>query len=81
LNGKQMAAAFNEWMRRFIEDPGQFEAEFRTVATFQAARAKGELPTYGETCVAYLRLLATQQGEPAAIGSEPVSLGADSQVG
>jgi hypothetical protein len=50
----KMAAAFNEWMRRYIEEPEKFEAEFRTVSTFLSEQSAGKTPTYGEICAAYL---------------------------
>lgn len=43
----ELAKAFNEWMRRYIENPEQFEAEFRSVKSFEVAAAKGEEPDYG----------------------------------
>jgi hypothetical protein len=49
-----MAKAFNEWMRRYIEAPEQFEAEFRAINAFLADADEGREPTYGETCAAYL---------------------------
>lgn len=49
--------AFNEWMRRYTEEPAQFEAEFRTVGEFLAEEARGEEPSYGATCDAYLEQL------------------------
>lgn len=46
--------AHNEWMRRYIEEPEKFEAEFRTVASFVEAESKGLEPDYGELCHAYM---------------------------
>ena len=45
---------FNEWLRRYTENPSLFEAEFQTVTRFLAEKTVGEEPTYGETCTAYL---------------------------
>jgi hypothetical protein len=42
------AQAFNEWMRRYTEEPEAFEASFRTCGEFLAQQANGEEPTYGE---------------------------------
>ena len=50
----QTAAAFNEWMRRYTDEPGRFEAEFKTCGEFLSQAAAGEEPTYGQTCAAYL---------------------------
>lgn len=55
------AQAFNEWMRRYTEEPERFEAEFRTVAEFQAQDALGKEPDYGATCDAYLTELMAQE--------------------
>lgn len=51
------AKAFNEWMRRFVEEPERFEREFQTVARFKAEEAMDKEPTYGECCAAYLAQL------------------------
>lgn len=48
------AKAFNEWMRRFTEEPAKFEHEFETVGAFLKEQADGREPTYGEKCAAYL---------------------------
>ena len=55
-----LAAALNEWMRRYTEDPAAFQAEFQTVALFQAERLGGRTPSYGETCAAYLAALIAE---------------------
>lgn len=51
---RTMAQAFNEWQRRYIETPEQFEREFQTIERFQAEAREGAQPSYGETCAAYL---------------------------
>lgn len=51
------AECFDEWMRRFIVNPSDFQREFETVGAFLSARMEGKPPTYGETCVAYLAKL------------------------
>jgi hypothetical protein len=50
----EIAAALNEWMRRFIEEPARFEREFQTITTYQADVSDGVTPTYGQTGAAYL---------------------------
>jgi hypothetical protein len=50
----KLAAAFNEWMRRYTEDPAGFASEFQSVGLYLAERAMGKEPTYGETCTEYL---------------------------
>lgn len=53
-----MARAFNEWMRRFTEEPQRFEREYQTVAAYQADKNEGREPSYGEICASYLEELA-----------------------
>lgn len=57
MTKEQIAAAFNEWMRRFTEEPEKYEAEFRTVGKFLADQAQGQEPSYGQECAAYLESL------------------------
>jgi hypothetical protein len=53
-----MAATLNEWMRRYIRDPGQFQREFEAVGDFLMQKNMGREPDYGEVCAAYqFRLL------------------------
>ena len=61
-----MARAFNEWMRRYVEEPKRFETEFgETLAQFQKEDASADGPTYGARCTAYLEQIA---GELSANG-------------
>jgi len=48
-----MVRSSNEWMRRYIEEPERFQAEFRSVQQFLADEAEGREPDYGEACTAY----------------------------
>lgn len=50
MTKEQMVAAFNEWMRRYTEDPASFAAEFQSVGEFLAQQAAGAEPSYGQTC-------------------------------
>jgi len=52
--------AFNEWMRRYIANPEEFEREFRSVQVF--LRQKGE-PNYGKDCTAYVCKLLRESHE------------------
>lgn len=52
-----MVKCFNEWMRRFIQEPERFEAEFKTVNRFLADENEGREPSYGETSAAYMEQL------------------------
>lgn len=54
-DGDWMSRAFNEWMRRYTDEPERFEAEFRTCSEFLTQTANGEEPSYGARCAAYLR--------------------------
>ena len=54
------ARAFNEWMRRFIEAPEQFEREWQSVEEFLTDVADGREPSYGESCDAYLAKIETE---------------------
>lgn len=55
-----MAGAFNEWQRRYIEDPRAFEAEFQTIQRSQEETAAGKEPSYGEVCAEYLQKIALE---------------------
>ncbi len=52
-----VARAFNEWMRRYIQEPERFEAEFQTVLDFMADEDEGKEPDYGSAQAAYLQQL------------------------
>lgn len=55
-----VAAAFDEWMRRYIADPSAFAAEFQTVAQFTTgSRVNGA--SYGEGQADYLIHLLVEQ--------------------
>lgn len=52
------AAAFNEWMRQYTENPERFEREVTTIKNFLADKLDGKEPTYGEMRVATLERMA-----------------------
>lgn len=60
MTNAQMARAFNEWMRRFIEEPDRFEREFETVNQFLADEQGGREPSYGEASAAYMEQIAQE---------------------
>ena len=60
MNNVQMVKCFNEWMRRFINEPERFEREFQSVNDFLREEAEGREPSYGETCVAYMSQIAAE---------------------
>ncbi len=53
--------AFNEWMRRYIDEPERFESEIATVRQFlkETKRAEQQL-SYGEEQSAYLQKLEAE---------------------
>ena len=51
---KKTAAAFNEWQRRYIEDPDSFESMWASIKTTITERSLGKKPSYGALCVATL---------------------------
>jgi hypothetical protein len=53
-NEQELAKGFNEWMRRFIEEPARFRREFEVVREFMKWHDAGQVPTYGETAAFYI---------------------------
>lgn len=49
-----LALAFNEWMRRYIEDPDGFASAWASVKRSLAEQANGEEQSYGANCAAYI---------------------------
>ncbi|MCD9819774.1 hypothetical protein [Bradyrhizobium japonicum] len=60
MSNAQMVKCFNEWMRRFVDEPQRFDREFETVNRFLKDQADGREPTYGETSAAYMQQLAAE---------------------
>jgi hypothetical protein len=51
-----LALAFNEWMRRYTEEPERFENEWtRVAAQYREDVAAGRVPTYGDLCARQLQ--------------------------
>lgn len=67
-----LADAFNEWMRQYIEDPDGFEREWITVQRYMEENATGEDVTYGDQCVALLQKI---MGQALAPSLEDVKVG------
>jgi hypothetical protein len=61
-----MEKVFNEWMRRFIETPEEFKCEWQTVKKYLEEQNKGEEPSYGAECAAYMRKLSLEMEVPLA---------------
>lgn len=53
--------AFNEWMRRYTEEPAAFEAQFQSVVRFLRERDAGQEPTYGVAADAYMEQLVAER--------------------
>ena len=51
------AQAFNEWMRRYIDEPDRFKREWQQVEEFKREHADGVVPSYGDRCAEYLQRL------------------------
>jgi uncharacterized protein (DUF2267 family) len=64
-----LAACLNEWMRRYIEAPKRFDAEFQTVRDFLEDQATGGEERYGLESAEYLERIASDLGFKPA-GSE-----------
>jgi hypothetical protein len=54
LTEEQQAAAFNEWMRWYTENPEEFHSEYTEIKQFLTEKNNGETPSYGAECVGIL---------------------------
>jgi hypothetical protein len=63
MDEKKVAAAFNEWMRLYTDEPERFEREFRTVNQFLLEREEGREPSYGAHCAAFLADLMSRDDQ------------------
>ena len=54
MDKKQLAQAFNEWMRRYTEEPERFKCEWETIVQFLEETKSGAPTLYGECCADYL---------------------------
>ena len=54
MEENKMARSLNEWMRRYIGNPEEFEAEFNTVIKYLKEKDGGKTPSYGDVSVAYM---------------------------
>jgi hypothetical protein len=57
VDSKRLASLFNEWQRRYIEEPHSFEVDFKTIIEFLKDESDGVEPSYGQSCAAYLAKL------------------------
>lgn len=56
MSNERTAQLFNEWMRRYTEDPDGFEHSWSTIKEYLST-PDGEEPSYGQSCAAYLAQL------------------------
>lgn len=54
LTENEIIRALNEWQRRYIANPREFEAEFETIEQFKADENEGKTPDYGTVGAAYM---------------------------
>lgn len=58
---REVASAFNQWMREYIDEPERFKASVRSVTEFIGSDITGEQPTYGtEAALTLLQYLEKQ---------------------
>lgn len=53
-------AAFNEWMRRYTDQPERFTREWQSVGAYLKEVGEGKEPTYGERCAALFAMLMAE---------------------
>jgi len=56
-----MSQAFDEWMRRYTENPAEFEAEFQATSRYLKERGRKAVTSYGTACASYLRKLIREK--------------------
>lgn len=59
-----MPLIFNEWMRRYTDEPEQFEREWQSVQQFLEEEKNGVQPSYGESCTRYFETIADEMFPP-----------------
>jgi len=73
-----MEQAFDEWMRRYLENPEEFAREFESVAASRKRSRILNCSEYGEQCAVYLRLLMcrkTKRPKPRKLPRVPGAYG------
>ena len=53
MDKTKLIAAFNEWMRRYTDEPERFARDWQIVQEFLAT-SDGQTPSYGASCAEYL---------------------------
>lgn len=72
VDSETVAAAFNEWMRRYIEEPEKFTREFQVINRFLREEADGKTPTLGDRSAAYLDQLIQEIQSVAPQNAPPL---------
>ena len=54
MNEKKLAAAFDEWLRLYVEEPERFKREWQVVLEYVGDRGARLSPRYGRACAAFL---------------------------
>lgn len=74
FESKRLAHLFNEWLKRYTENPEQFAHQWQTVQTFLSEQAEGTEPSYGDACIGYLMELDTEMFDATKAAPAPVSV-------
>lgn len=62
MTDEEIIYASNEWMRRYIDDPETFEAEFNIIIRFKEEEFVDD-HSYGRDCLAYMKRLLQERKE------------------
>jgi GrpB-like predicted nucleotidyltransferase (UPF0157 family) len=57
MNESNLIKAFNEWLRQYEKDPDQFAHSYSVIKSMLAQRRKRQKLTYGDECVATLKVM------------------------
>lgn len=66
------AAAFNQWMQNFIDNPKRYKREWESIQEFLST-GEDVTPDYGQSCVALLERLLVDQGVASIGDSQPAA--------
>ncbi len=61
VSSDDLARAFNEWQRRYIDEPEKFQREWEAIRDFLDAEEHGEIPSYGTVSAEYLLSIIRDQ--------------------
>ena len=60
MDKAKLAKAFNEWLRRYEQEPERFQTEYQVMKEFLRDQAEGREPSYGDRQAAYLEKLLAE---------------------